>query len=558
MAFSARLKKGPLRLAWDEEPVNWVSDQWFEHRRRFTRGPLKELTALLTLEPTPGGCRASYDLTVVPKGLLGRLVAGKVLKAGLENFRKAAASAEAFALGQRTLPFDYAAPPLPGGAAARIERMVERIEATGHGHGLARRLADYVATAQEVDLVHLRPLALARLWDVPARRPIELCLQATREGLLTLKWSLLCPRCRVAKLATASLDALPKGTHCSTCNVDYGRDFAQSVELAFQPSPAIRPIVQGEYCLFGPLSTPHVKLQIALEPGEGRTVAARFAPGPYRYRTLEPGPELEVELTAEPPPAMVLGGDAIDAGAPSPAETIVLENRGKRRLTAVIEERAWVADALTADRAATFQAFRDLFSDQVLRPGDEVAVRHVTLLFTDLRASTALYGRMGDASAYHLVRDHFAFLGRLVREHEGAVVKTIGDAIMAAFHDPADAVRAALAIQDHVAAFNEDHADTPVSIKVGLHGGPLIAVTLNERLDYFGSTANLAARLEAQSEGDDIVLSAGLAAEPGVAELIAGLPSESAAARLKGFEQPVAFVRVRPGGPLAPDESVRA
>src|SRR5690606_37211079 len=127
---------------------------------------------------------------------------------------------------------------------------------------------------------------------------------------------------------------------------------------------------------------------------------------------------------------------------------------------------------LTADRVTALQAFRDLFSDQVLRPGDEVAVRRVTLLFTDLAASTALYGRIGDARAYHLVREHFAFLGRVVREQEGAVVKTIGDAIMAAFAEPGRALAAARAAQASIAGFNAGNPDGPILLKIGLHEGP--------------------------------------------------------------------------------------
>src|SRR3546814_13131978 len=100
----------------------------------------------------------------------------------------------------------------------------------------------------------------------------------------------------------------------------------------------------------------------------------------------------------------------------------------------------------------------DLFSDQVLRPGDEVAVARIALLFTDLRRSTDLYGRIGDAAAYHLVRDHFAYLGGIVRRHDGALVKTIGDAIMAAFARPADALAAALDIQRELAAFTAAEA----------------------------------------------------------------------------------------------------
>jgi class 3 adenylate cyclase len=97
------------------------------------------------------------------------------------------------------------------------------------------------------------------------------------------------------------------------------------------------------------------------------------------------------------------------------------------------------------------QAFRDLFADAVLRPGDQVAIGRIAFLFTDIKGSSDLYNRVGDARAYGFVREHYAVLTRAVREHDGAVVKTIGDAVMAAFADPVNALDAALAIRDDIA-----------------------------------------------------------------------------------------------------------
>ena len=169
-------------------------------------------------------------------------------------------------------------------------------------------------------------------------------------------------------------------------------------------------------------------------------------------------------------------------------------------------------------------------------------------MFTDLKGSTALYERIGDAAAYHLVRDHFAFLAAEVRASEGAIVKTIGDAVMAAFAEPAAAVRAALAIQAHVAKFNAEHGSEAgrgdIIIKLGLHKGPCIVVTLNERLDYFGGTVNLAARLQGRSDGGDIVLSAALLAEPEVKALLAGHRLSEESAAIKGFAAPVPYYRI--------------
>jgi hypothetical protein len=126
-------------------------------------------------------------------------------------------------------------------------------------------------------------------------------------------------------------------------------------------------------------------------------------------------------------------------------ETVV-SNDTDRPLFFVVEDRN--CDALTGERVIAMPAFRRLCPEQLLRPGDDVEIGHVAIVFTDLQGSTKLYDALGDATAFHLVRDHFAFLSERVERHNGFIVKTVGDAVMAAFHEPADAVRAVLSIQD--------------------------------------------------------------------------------------------------------------
>jgi class 3 adenylate cyclase len=557
--FFGRVKMGPFDLKWREKPVNWVSDQWFEHCRTFESGPLKSLCAQFSLEPNGEGALGHYRISAEPANLIGRLIlATGFFPSSAKTFGRLAQEANAFAKGDSPALFSYAAPQPKPEVVARVARLVKEIDASPNGHGLAQKLADLVLHAQEVDLWHIRPLKLAREWDRPAVQVIELCLQAVRAGLLELRWDLLCPRCRVAKAWSGGLDRLPDGAHCGSCNIDYGRDFSKNVEASFRPAEAIRPMESGEYCLMGPLSTPHIKLQVALDPAETREIKAQLSFGPYRLRTLEAGPECDIEVGIDGFPTMILEDQDVKAGPPAKLGTIRLENRSPRLLTAIVESRAWVADALTADRVTALQAFRDLFSEDVLRPGDEVSIGRVTLLFSDLRGSTALYQKIGDATAYHLVRDHFAFLAQTIRDHQGAIVKTIGDAVMAAFARPEDGLAAAVAIQRQVAAFNRDHPlgpsdkdgrDDAIAIKLGLHEGPCIVVTMNDRLDYFGSTVNLAARLQGQSKGGDIVLSLEIAEDPAVAAILGGLegegvPAQPDQAALKGFAEPLAFRRL--------------
>ncbi len=549
VAYFGEVRMGPFDIKWQERPVNWISGQFFEHVRDFSSGPLSQLGAHLDLscDPGTGKAIATYTLSARPRNWVGRLLlATKFFSSSGETFGRMVAEADRYAAGEAPTVFTYAAPAVSAELRAKVDRMVAEIEATPNGHALARRLADHVVQAQEVDLWHIRPLGLARSWQVPERHAIELCLQAVKAGLLELRWDILCPRCRVAKAWSGGLDRLPTGAHCSSCNIDYDRDFSKNVEASFRPAPAIRVLESGEYCMWGPMSVPHVRAQIHLAPGERRDLTGHLAPGPYRLRTLEPGPECDIHHDGTAFPSLVIGRESVTAGPVAPAGSLRFENHSDRPRVAIIESRQWVADCLTADRVTALQAFRDLFSEDVLRPGDEVSVGRITLLFSDLKASTALYQQIGDAAAYHLVRDHFAFMADIIRNHDGAVVKTIGDAVMAAFARPQDGLRAALAIQRDLAARSSSEGNRAIIVKLGLHQGPSIAVTLNDRLDYFGSTVNMAARLQGQSVGGDIVLSQEMIDDPTVTPALAGLQAQPDRAALKGFAEPLPFYRITP------------
>jgi class 3 adenylate cyclase len=176
----------------------------------------------------------------------------------------------------------------------------------------------------------------------------------------------------------------------------------------------------------------------------------------------------------------------------------------------------------------------------------KLAVERATILFTDLVGSTAMYEQLGDAPAFRLVWTHFDVLREIISNHRGAIVKTIGDAIMAVFMRPEDALAAAGELHARIGAECKERGHShPVTLKIGMHDGPCIAVTLNERLDYFGSTVNLAARVEAQSKGGDIVVSRVLADETQDAEKLraAGWRAEPIAAHCKGFKEPIPMLR---------------
>lgn len=544
-----RARFGPLTVEWQELPVNWIEFQWYEQVRRFVNGPLETLTARVDLGARDGGSTGIYQVRVVPRNLLG-VVAARVAIADFEKgltemVRQAGAKLEA------SEPVEFLTKArLPRGARERARQMAERIEASPYGHGLAQPLADFVLSTQEVDLWTLRPLSLARHWNEDERRVVEMCLQAVREGLLESRWDLLCPRCRVSKSQSLRMDELPEGVHCSSCNIDYGADFARNVELAFSPGPSVRPTEFGFFCRSGPGVTPHIKGQITLAPGERRTIPAGFPPGTYRLRTLETGGELDVDWSSGGFPNIHVTGETVHSSAPSEPGTIDLINESTIEKTLIVEDRGWRRDVLTAERVMTLQAFRDLFSDQVLRPGDEVTISNVTFMFTDLAGSTSMYETVGDANAYRIVRELFAMLGTIVRDHDGTIVKTIGDGIHAAFSRPEDALEAAVDMQRTLNARPRLDDRVEIAIRTGLHTGSSISVTLNDRLDYYGATVNLAARLEGEGSAGQITMSDAFVRDVGVKPVLQPFTVETRSAQLKGIKDPLTIHQIRPDGDI--------
>ncbi len=204
----------------------------------------------------------------------------------------------------------------------------------------------------------------------------------------------------------------------------------------------------------------------------------------------------------------------------------------------ILEEMAWSDQAITAAEVLTLQRFRDLFGQERLQPGEQFSVGSLTVLFTDLRDSTRLYREIGDAPAFGLVRNHFDVLRDTIAAEDGAIVKTIGDAVMAVFRRPVSALRAMMRAQ-HILA-NPLGGERPLQLKAAVHAGHSIAVTLNERLDYFGTNINIAARLEKFSQGNDMIISHFVYCDPEVQELLHETKSPLQAmpfeAQLKGFD----------------------
>lgn len=534
-----------MTINWEEPPVNWIAERWFEQRRIFIKSPMISMTTIARLEERESASCLSLELIFDTRNLLGTFLAKRMLSGFGTKVQALLENADELIRAEQPELFISSYEPSHS-SLKRAEKLRKIIESSPYDHGLSTKLVEYINTSQEVDLWVMRPIAIARRWSTNTRDVIELFLQAVRSGLLESRWDILCPRCRVTKSAISNISDLPRGVHCDACNIDFESDFASNVELSFSPSPSIRAVEYGHYCRSGPGVTPHIKGQCSLAPGASRSLPLALHEGDYRLRTLEAGDELALSWNQGPFPKIQVHDNLVEIVGESPQDEIAMINNGSACRTVVIEEQSWLRDVLTAQRATTLQAFRDLFSDQILRPGDEVSIRNISFMFTDLVGSSSLFSQMGDADAYHIVREHFAELGNTVRRHEGTIVKTSGDGIHAAFLTPDDALRASIEMQYSMPDFNQRLSTEGISIRIGLHSGSSIAVSLNDRLDYYGSAVNLAARLEPLGEAGDITMSNTMASDPSVEAILGDFDKHEGKQVLKGFSEATAYLQIRP------------
>ena len=530
--------------------------------RRYSKGPIAELRVVVDLNPRtqpndlpvgahqPVGTKLTYQVWAKPRNVIGLMaIPIQIGILSARSFARTLREYDHLVKQGRTAANLTTRAEFVSGGRARLLALSEKMAAAGTESELVALLVDYLENADEFALSRIRPYELAREWNCPRRTALEVCLCATRAGILDLQWNLICPLCR-GGAGTDSLRDLESTVHCPGCNIDFAINFEQSVELTFRPNPSIRNTDVETFCTGGPQVVPHVVAQQLLAPHATRAIELTLDAGRYRLRTMSvPGwQHLRASETGER--AMTLRATA-DGWASEELQLakdakLNFENATGDEQLFILERTAWSDDAATAAEVTALQVFRDLFASEALRPGEQISVGTLTVLFTDLKDSTRMYREIGDATAFGRVMNHFDILKQVIVDEDGALVKTIGDAVMAVFRCPARGVRAMLDVQAQLASPPEGMQ--PLSLKAGLHTGPCIAVTLNGRLDYFGSTVNMAARLEWQSTGDDVVISSAVYSDPQVRDLL-GDPDEGfSAARfempLKGFEERYELWRV--------------
>lgn len=440
--------------------------------------------------------------------------------------------------------------------------------------GVVAKLADHIEQAPDEALFRMNPLRFARKHGIPQRAAVDLFLQATHAGVLDFSWGVLCPWCHAFLNTAPMVRALQARRRCGLCqqNVQPADD---NVEVAFTVSAQIRKIRFHQPSTLDlredlgrlffssnyewPAPVHHSigeKLFGLAQLQEGATeVKQEFKAGSYTL--FVPTHHAVLHVNVAPEHRASSADLDLVAGQFLPEEIQLRPGEISLRINHRLGAPVWIAwfpewthdpmmhpkewPYFTGKGLLTSQTFRELFRAESIPAEGGLELRNLTVLFTDLKGSTELYERVGDFRAYGLVRDHFNLLRDIIAQRGGAMVKTIGDAVMASFAEPTPALEAAVDMHQRIGAVGDLH------LKIGLHSGPCIAVESNERLDYFGQTVNIASRVQGVADADQIVCTEPVFAAPGAQDLIrsASLSALRGEELLKGVDGRVTVYRLR-------------
>jgi class 3 adenylate cyclase len=441
------------------------------------------------------------------------------------------------------------------------------------------KLETLMHAGDDYALFRINPIQFATDKGIAESEAIDLFLHSAKLGLFEMEWHLVCATCGNVVESFRQMHKLHSTYICNQCAFENTATLDDYIQVSFTISSSIRDIafhhpesLPAEDLLFKyklargvhswldgwsheDLIHAVTKLLAYLEPGEKRRVEFPGELGlviitNLTNRTTAGFPVASESISDHQTITIQIANgqfDMIDREAPSGRldygyAALSFDHLGSLSTGPVIvemensmEQRAciWIAHFtgqpprkgitfdpfLSGKRLITTQTFRSLFRSETVSVNENIGVKDITFLFTDLKGSTALYDQIGDPKAYFLVRQHFDTLGNAINHYEGATVKTIGDAVMAAFMNPLDAVHAALEMLREIVAFNHNISDKLV-LKIGIHTGHSIVVTLNDRLDYFGQTVNIASRVQGLADAGEIYISEDVYTFPGVQDAV--------------------------------------
>lgn len=533
---------------YEEMPYEWLSNHYWVAERVIRRGGLKYFTFSLQLSRQRNHTQAILSIGYIAKWYFKKpfvymakqvLNKAKLFYEATDRFITESKTNEPSFNNLLNRDKNY--------KKQEISDLYEKLKPLDEDPTYANAIANFVHTAPLANVIQIRPNLLASLYRLEKMRVLKILLKAVEKGLFKMEWNVLCPNCNGITFTFARLSELNNKVHCETCNIKFDNKFANNIEITFRPMPSIIKINAKLYCFGDPARTPNVIAQFKIKPHEKRTIKLDLTNGDYEIRFSQIQKPLTLKIDDDGCNALLIDTES--------HQNEFFKSKPKALLTFINNADDWETlkiiavkenkDIVTADTLSHLQEYRDLFGYEAMRPGITLEVKKATILFADIVNSVMMYEKYGDIKALSRIEDYFFQSAKIIQRFNGCIVKTVGDAIMAAFGNAEDALNAAL--EFHTIHTQYIEGNDFLTMRIALNQGPCLLLNSNNNLDYFGGVVNIASRALHHVSANETVITDNIMDDLGCQKILSNTPGLRISEEeviLKGLNKPTDLYKI--------------
>lgn len=498
----AETKSAGLAVAYEELPYEWEKPHYYRVERVYSKGPLKYLEFHVKLkesgENTELTCSINY-VTSLPNFIIGKII-NKELLSFIPVFEKLANKLQK---GEQPLTVFFND---DLDINNKVKELSEKWVDFEMNPAIRLSIADFILKAPERLSYRIKPLEIAKAYNLDPLEVLKFCLRLSREEELHLMWDCRCPSCKGPKESFNNLAELKNSAYCETCAIAYGLAFDQNLELTFTPDKKIRKVSEKYFCAGSPANTPHISWQHNLFDNEERTFYLNLSDGYYVIRSLSSSTEFEFEFGDDGLPELKIEirnnieipeiNEYIPPIKLQKGAKLSIKNYNSYEITLMFENILWNSLAITAAKVQAVQEFHDLFPDQVLATDEKMPLSSQIFLEAKL---------IIENDSDELIKDNLYNIKQIINQHEGAAIFTGSNTMQGIFSNEFDALSAAWLIRNEFIEINLI-SDYPVKISLGIAAGACEVFQKEEKLSYSGEGVDLSKKACELSNNSGIVI----------------------------------------------------
>jgi len=512
----------------EKSSYNWIKNKCIISHFKFPKGSLLEASVEIYLEKNEQGTVLKQELKLTPNSFFAKIaipfLLGKNIHTKLSNLYQ---DIDDVIQGKKEDSFVQNVSLVTSNMQPYIKKAATKLIDKGFKKKSVKALVRTICHDPDQPLETMRPYVYGTTWGLSPKQVFDLFIGATKVSLLKVKWVLTCPKCGKENPSFSSLKEIETSFKCPLCQEEIQPDLRDDLEIVFTPNPSIRSLQPNKKNIQGPTHNPKIVVQFDLNPNETTSEVHYLPKGHYSVYTESSKTDKWKSVTINSENQGVIYIEVSDEEVVVSEElankpTIKLANRTNIKKKIIFEEISWKGKKISGTLANSSQFYRNNITVGTGGPKQPINVSDISILVTDIDASIELCLSQGDLDFYKFLKEIQKFQETIISQHDGSIIKTMGDTTFAAFENPKECLEAALSIRNEFHIFNATLPDqNQVMMKFAMHRGPCVAINSFNQLDYFGSTIILCNKILRSGKQGCITLSKFACEDPEIKKFLA-------------------------------------